>query len=286
MNFTVNTIVQSLAANLLPLFPGVTFLQDPTQPVLLTRWDNMSNEQMAELIKSGNKDLLPALWENVRNFVYMYCNRFYLSQLKLCQAANIDIDDLAQEGYFSLLKAVKSYDPEKGYKLLTYMSYHLKNSFNELIGLRTKKEQKDILNNSLSLYTPLGDDLIIADTVADDNDYIGTAESKLYNEELHNDLEKELNMLEPIKSDILRQIYYEGHTEAEAAQNMQLTLSYTRGLKQSALNKLRRSKRLKIYREDIISRNAYKSSFIKWKETGYSSTERTAIKLINLSCKG
>lgn len=31
MNFTVNTIAQSLAAYLLPLFPGVTFLQDPTQ---------------------------------------------------------------------------------------------------------------------------------------------------------------------------------------------------------------------------------------------------------------
>lgn len=31
MNFTVNTIVQSLADYLLPLFPGVTFIQNPTQ---------------------------------------------------------------------------------------------------------------------------------------------------------------------------------------------------------------------------------------------------------------
>lgn len=31
MNLTVNTIAQSLAAYLLPLLPGVTFLQDPTQ---------------------------------------------------------------------------------------------------------------------------------------------------------------------------------------------------------------------------------------------------------------
>lgn len=31
MNFTVNAMAQSLAAYLLPLFPGVTFIQNPTQ---------------------------------------------------------------------------------------------------------------------------------------------------------------------------------------------------------------------------------------------------------------
>jgi len=38
--------------------------------------------------------------------------------------------------------------------------------------------------------------------------------------------------------------------------------------------------RLRKYEEDIIARYAYNSSYRLWKETGYSSTEYTAFKLV------
>lgn len=234
---------------------------------------------MACLIKGGNKDLIPDLWEAVKNFVFMYCNRFYNSNTELCRSVDVELEDLTQESYFALLRAVESYEPEKEYKLLTYMTYHLKNMFNELTGLRAKKYEA--LNRAMSLYTPMNDnDTELIDTVADTAEDIEEAERRIYNKHLHDDLEKALNRLKPMQESVIKKIYYNGLTVKETGKALCISETKARTEKEAGLRELRRNRVLKEYREDIISRYGYRSNFIIWKHSGYSSTERTAFKLL------
>ncbi len=242
----------------------------------------MSNEEMAIMIKEGQKELITALWENVRKFAYMYCNRFYDSNTELCKAADVELEDLKQESFFAFLKAVESYEPEKGYKLLTYMTYHLRNVFKELTGIR--KNKCEGLNSSYSLHTPINDDIELIETIADNSEDIAEVERRLYNETLRTDLDNALELLPHTQSCILKEVYYKGLTVAETAGKLNITESKARGAKETGLRELRRNKTIRQYRDDVISRYAYRGGFRLWKHSGYSSTEWTAFKLLD-KCK-
>ena len=237
----------------------------------------ISNEEMALLIKEGPEELIPALWDNVKLFVYLNCNRYYNNNKRKCEAAGVEPDDLRQEGYFAVLKAIESYDNMSGYKFITFMSYPLKNTFNELTGQRKKR----LLNDTISLDAPIksDDDLILLDTVKDKRDYIEDIDDRLYNETLHNDLELALKDLDCKEETVIRYYYYKGYSDSEIAKELNInpkTATYSR---KRGLNALMRSKRLKEYREDIISQYAYKSSFSSWYFKGISSVELTVMKL-------
>jgi len=239
----------------------------------------MSNEEATSLIKNGCKDLIAELWGSVRPFVIMYYSRLYNSQIELCRASGVLLDDLIQEGYFALLKAIDSYKPERGYKLLTYMTYNLKNIFYELVGIRSCK--RDALNRAISLHTPINDEGIeLIDTIEAASEDMQEAERRIYNTKLHEDLEEALKELEPIKTSVIREIYYNGHTARETGVIAGIPEARVPSIKQSALEALRRNKAIRAYRNDIISRHAYKSSFAIWRDSGYSSTEWTAFKLL------
>ena len=114
----------------------------------------MTNEELATEIKQGSIDLLPELWEQIKLFIYKYCNRYFTLYGGSCTKAGADVDDLIQEGYFALLDAVQAYKPESGYKFITFMSYPLKNHLNTIIGIRTASGKNSALNNSMSLDKP------------------------------------------------------------------------------------------------------------------------------------
>ena len=241
----------------------------------------MSNEELAMQIKQGNKTAVDELWKATKPFIYKCCFRFYNSKTELCLSAGITVDDLIQEAYFALLKAVESYKPLKGYKLLTYMTYHLQTAFNELTGVRSSK--KETLNYSTSLNTPLGNsdgELELLETIADDSTDIEDAEKRIYNTELHNDLDEAMSKLNPTNKEILESIYYKGYTVNDIAKSYNITEHKARYAKDESLRALRRDNRLREYKDDIISRYGYRSNFIIWKRSGYSSTERAAFKLL------
>ena len=73
----------------------------------------MTNEELVAQIKAG---------ENVQeNMGQLYeQNRNYICQIAVPFSRIAELDDLMQEAYFGLEKAVQKYDPALGYKFLTY----------------------------------------------------------------------------------------------------------------------------------------------------------------------
>ncbi len=76
----------------------------------------MTNEELAIRIKAGIDvaDNMLLLWQQNQGFIGQIANRYkYLAEE----------DDLLQEGYLGLCKAVDGYDPDQGVKFLTYAKY-------------------------------------------------------------------------------------------------------------------------------------------------------------------
>ena len=113
----------------------------------------MINEELVMLIKGGDDGCCPQLWEQVRRLIVMQAKRYYFK----CEKYNgTDVEDLVQSGYFAILRAIQYYEPEKGFKFLTFLDKTLLNSFREATGLRTSK--RDALNFSTSLDEPVSED--------------------------------------------------------------------------------------------------------------------------------
>jgi len=77
----------------------------------------MSNEQLAVYLKEHPEDTarLELLYIKNRGFLYKYIKRFFPCE---------EVEDLMQESYFAMLKAIKSYDENKG-KFLTWFGWYL-----------------------------------------------------------------------------------------------------------------------------------------------------------------
>lgn len=246
----------------------------------------MTNEELAILIKDGRIDLIPTLWEQVERFTNAKAKDYFNLHPLTCASAGVTLEDLQQEAYFALLDAVRYYDPEAGHTFLTYMRYPLQNAFNALCGRRTQKSKQAPLNHSKSLYTPIGEeDITLADTLEDEGAAadLRQAEAAIYNSQLHNALEECLSTLPPIQEAAVRCRYYEGLTIAETGEKIGLSRTQSRNREYEGLRALRTGRNrkwLEPFREDIISRHAYHSSFSLWRNTGTSSTEYTAMKLL------
>lgn len=114
----------------------------------------MSNEELALLIYSGNKDYTAKLWKQTEKYFLLRVNRYFIKYGELFTAAGYTTDDLMQECFFVLLDSVSAYGrngSEQGYKFLTYTNYHLKKRMLHILGKRTAAVKNEPLNNSLSL---------------------------------------------------------------------------------------------------------------------------------------
>jgi RNA polymerase sigma factor (sigma-70 family) len=215
-------------------------------------------------------------------FAWFHADRYIVLYGEYCKKAGIEVDDLVQESYFALLDAVQAYDPKSGYKFLAFMKYPIKNRFNELVGFRTAKGRNDILSHSTSLDKPVDgtEDIILGDSIPDAGakaDMESVIE-KDYRRRLHNDLQKCIEELPDEQQEVIKMRYFRENSFEEISLCTNKQHNVVRALKDKGIGKLRRDKRLKIYREEIMSR-AYRGSFSSWLHTGTSSTEKAAMML-------
>lgn len=79
----------------------------------------MTNEELVALIQSGDhvQENMGQLWQQNRQFIA----KIALPFSKICE-----LEDLIQEAYFGLEKAVEKYSPEQGFKFLTYAEYPIR----------------------------------------------------------------------------------------------------------------------------------------------------------------
>ena len=155
--------------------------------------------------------------------------------------SNEDQDDLISIGTIGLIKAIETYNVEKGTRLATYASKCIENEI--LMNIRTNKKNKV----QVSLQDPIGTDkegneISLIDILGTDIDHIlDQVELKVQISKLYEKLE---NILTPREREIVQLRYglttlgYK--TQREIAQKLDISRSYVSRIEKRALKKLRK----------------------------------------------
>ena len=151
-----------------------------------------------------------------------------------------DLDDLISIGTIGLIKAIITFDPEKGNRLAAYASRCVENEV--LMYLRARKK----CSHEISLYEPIGTDRegnevnlydIIESTETDIPERIHLKDNI---QKLYEKLENELSSREKL---VLKMRYglYQGeeYTQREIAAQLGISRSYVSRIEKSAIGKLR-----------------------------------------------
>lgn len=177
-----------------------------------------------------------------RNILVEYNLRLVAHIVKKYNNFERDTDDLISIGTIGLIKAINTYDLEKGNRLVTYASRCIEN---ELL-MMLRQERK--CSREFSLYEPIGTDkegneINLLDIVEYDDkeisDHIILEDTIL---QLYNAIQK---VLDPRELEVLSLRYglfgNEAKTQREVAASLQISRSYVSRIEKKALLKLRRS---------------------------------------------
>lgn len=216
------------------------------------------------------------LWEGVKRFAAKTAIRWDCA----FEGRNgVTVDDLINSAYIAMVDAVATYKPDGG-AFLTWYGFYLKTAFCECYGVR--KRHTDPLNGAQSLDAPLGDeDGIFSDVIADPNGEtpLRDMEEELYQQQLHDVLESELDNLPEEYSTVLRMRYYDQMTYPEIAAVTGGSPSKAHTLEGKGLQKIRYSataeRLLDFYDFDYY----HGTGLRRFNETGVSVQERYIMNL-------
>ncbi len=232
----------------------------------------LSNEELQGKAGAGDTASINELFNRNRGMIYKIC--YHLTDERT------ELSDLTQEAYFALHRAVKGYDPSKGYKFITYLTIAIKRHL-----WRYKKAQGMAI---ASLDKPLNDDssISLSDTIADptvniesdttDQGLIGYIGNEL------KDLLKELPEAERL---IFEYKYFKGYSRNKIAALLKILPEEVTQAETKTLRKIRRYKdilklkQLYEYSQDIESAGLQGTSLTTFRYSFTSSTERAGIKL-------
>ncbi len=242
-----------------------------------------TNEALALRAKAGDREALAALWEQNRPLLGLMFRRLAAKSRERTAAAGVTLEDLEQEGWFAIVKAVELYDPQSGAKFSTFLRYPVMQRFFAAVGLRTSRQKGDPLSRALSLDEPLdsedGDGAARGELVPDPAaaQAFQSAEERLYIRQLHAALDECLDAIDAKQAAALRGRYYEGQTQGTTAARLGVSPQRVHQLEYTGLRAMRRKgvRSLAQYREEITSRAYRGTSFAAWKANG-SAPERWA----------
>lgn len=112
-----------------------------------------SNEELAQMVKSGERDRLIELWQQVRRMAMKEAVRW-----AAYHSNGVELDDLEQSGFIACMRAVSSFDSAAGAKFSTWYHRILRTEFEAATGRRTEKQRRDPLDAAVSLDVPVGED--------------------------------------------------------------------------------------------------------------------------------
>lgn len=201
----------------------------------------MTNEQLAQLIQSGDNGRMIDLWEQVRRWVACMAIRWHRA---FNGTRGVEMDDLISSGYLAMAAAVDTFDAAADNSFIGWLTFYLKAEFCELYHVKTPHQRNDLLNNadSLSEPVPYADDLTMEDMVADPVDPYEDPEQAMYLEQLHDALEAALDAIPENLSDALRRRFYQGQTLSKAAKDIGIAPENVRQRENKALRNLRNPK--------------------------------------------
>ncbi|MBE3555995.1 MAG: RNA polymerase sporulation sigma factor SigK [Firmicutes bacterium] len=152
-----------------------------------------------------------------------------------------DTDDLIQIGTIGLIKAVDTYEPNKGTKLATYAARCIENEI--LMHLRAiKHSRQDVsLNDPIGMDAE-GNEITLEDILSADDENVPEIVEVLINSA---EIQERLKTLEPREQEILIERFglggQEEKTQREIAKRMGISRSYVSRIEKRALTKLWRA---------------------------------------------
>ena len=197
----------------------------------------MTNEALVKMYQEGNKEALNQIIEKNEGIVRVIARKYQ----GYC-VSTIDIDDLVQEGYLGLIKAAKRYKCDHAQKAMfsTYAFMIVGQVINDYVN--TKKRKKE----DISIFSPIGDDLEIGDTLQAEEDYICEVERSIYYQDLKNEIQKAMNENLTVAQREVVELKYgiqiERMSVAQICDLMQIKECQVDALELSALHRLRTSK--------------------------------------------
>ena len=152
-----------------------------------------------------------------------------------------EADDFISVGTIGLIKAINSYNPEKGNQLSTYASRCIENEILMLIRSAKKHKEVSSLDERLG-YDKDGNDIILNDVLENkEDDVIEKTENNILMQQLLKICKKELDKRE---YEIISMRYGLGNqpalTQQEVADKLQISRSYVSRLEKHALSVIKR----------------------------------------------
>lgn len=178
-----------------------------------SEYSTLSDEEIISKIKNGDKDALNFLLGKYKDLVTMKSNKFFI--------IGAEKDDMIQEGFWGLYKAIQAFDPEKQNSFKTFANLCIERQLITVI--KTSNRQKNIpLNSSFSLNVSAydnNDDLSILEILDTQTieDPLDTIIKKEYYKKVENNIDKNLSQFE---RNVLNQ-YIQGKSYTDIAANLE-----------------------------------------------------------------
>ena len=143
-----------------------------------------------------------------------------------------------------------------------------------------------ILDSTLSLDTKVTAEdgagaMTFVETIADPEDHYEEIDNRIDREIFNNDVWNEVDRLRDREAEIIKEYFIEEKTLDDIGISKGITRERVRQIRNRGLDKLKQSKLLNTYREELCQKGYNAVGLRAYRNTGTSSTERTAIKLYN-----
>lgn len=197
-----------------------------------------TNEELAIKAAHGDNESLNKLYFAVAPLVH----KFIRPYLTYCNK-QVAPEDLYQSGYFAVIKAVKYFSPDKGFKFNSYLENCVKVVCHEELGFRKKQVE------TVSLETPMPDNeggLTLEDTVEDpEADAFKFCELN----DMRIIVRREIERLPSKEQCVIYAIFYENKTMEETASELGWDIQNTSKIRHLAYKHLRQSEAMQELRK-------------------------------------
>lgn len=168
-----------------------------------------------------------------------------------CERDNaVDIDDLLQAGFIGLVCADKTYDATAGKSWAGWAAWYISNAMKSALGMQGAVKAHTW---ATSLDAPIGDEITLADTLADDN----LPDDDLLRQEVVQTVREAVGGL---KNDLQRQViwlkYIDGKTATEVMEALHINIHRVRNAREYGMRNLRMNRKLRAL-ADLDSRTRF-----------------------------
>ncbi len=191
----------------------------------------MTTEQLALQAKDGNRAAKEALYFQVKPLMRKLASRY----IPLCRQLHLTEDDLQQELYFALEKALQAFSADSEYCFVTYLNYPVQSVCRAMLHIQHGKLPKI----PLSLEEPRSEDN--GTLGASLEDLTTDIAEEFAHAELQQIVQTAVNRLPTLQKQIIQRYYFSNFPLARIAQELQLDLAQVRRQKQRALQNLRKN---------------------------------------------